>query len=299
MPGCGPSRSLAASRGRVVKSTVERVKSAGSVCTVRALALCRRLGDDLFMGLISLPTAVLSDADIADALSRAVRVINPVLTVLAQSDPFGLKERTYELGAGEGVVDKALDALACALNTATTPGTKAWDKLDTRGKTHWWVQRVGAVNTVFVAFPGIFGALAARLPVQDLLGFSNQAIVLVAIARELGINDHREQVRLLAKVLCNRTLGDEALVGADDQAPETPRNWSPFALARTLWHLAGILRAIGDELEKRPQPKPILRYLGMLPAVGSVAGYIGEYGALRRAASAGERSIAQSRPVRT
>lgn len=110
MPGCGPSRSLAASRGRVVKSTVERVKSAGSVCTVRALALCRRLGDDLFMGLISLPTAVLSDADIADALSRAVRVINPVLTVLAQSDPFGLKERTYELGAGEGVVDKALDA---------------------------------------------------------------------------------------------------------------------------------------------------------------------------------------------
>lgn len=140
------------------------------------------------------------------------------------------------------------------------------------------MQRVGAVNTVFVAFPGIFGALAARLPVQDLLGFSNQAIVLVAIARELGIDDHREQVRLLAKVLCNRTLGDEALVGADDQAPETPRNWSPFALARTLWHLAGILRAIGDELEKRPQPKPIFRYLGMLPAVGSVAGYIGEYG---------------------
>ncbi|SII51517.1 Uncharacterised protein [Mycobacteroides abscessus subsp. abscessus] len=217
-----------------MKSTVERVKSAGSVCTVRALALCRWLGDDLFMGLISLPTAVLSDADIADALSRAVRVINPVLTVLAQSDPFGLKERTYELGAGEGVVDKALDALACALNTATTPGTKAWDKLDTRGKTHWWVQRVGAVNTVFVAFPGIFGALAARLPVQDLLGFSNQAIVLVAIARELGINDHREQVRLLAKVLCNRTLGDESLVGADDQAPETPRNWSPFALARPI-----------------------------------------------------------------
>lgn len=117
-----------------MKSTVERVKSAGSVCTVRALALCRWLGDDLFMGLISLPTAVLSDADIADALSRAVRVINPVLTVLAQSDPFGLKERTYELGAGEGVVDKALDALACALNTATTPGTKAWDKLDTRGR---------------------------------------------------------------------------------------------------------------------------------------------------------------------
>ncbi|AMT72168.1 hypothetical protein [Mycobacteroides immunogenum] len=251
------------------------------------------------MGLISLPTAVLSDADIADALSRAVRVINPVLAVLAQSDPFGLKERTYELGAGDGVVDKALDALACALNTATTPGTKAWDRLDTRGKAHWWVQRVGAVNTVFVAFPGVFGALARRLPVQDLLGFSNQAIVLVAIARELGIDDHRDQVRLLAKVLCDRTLSDEALASAaDDEAPETPRSWSPFAMARTLWHLAGILRAVGAELQKRPQPKPIFRYLGMLPAVGGLAGYFGEYGALRRAASAGERSIAaRSQPV--
>lgn len=257
-----------------------------------AVALGRWLGNDLFMGLISLPTAVLSDADIADVLSRAVRIINPVLTVLAESDPFGLKERTYELGAGEGVADKALDALACALNTATTPGTKAWDMLDARGKAHWWVQRVGAVNTVFVAFPGVFGALAARLPVQDLLGFSNQAIVLVAIARELGIDDHREQVRLLAQVLCNRTLSDEALAAADDQAPESPRSWSPFALARTLWHLAGTLRAIGDELEKRPQPKRIFRYLGMLPVVGSLAGYIGEYGALRRAASEGEQSIA-------
>ncbi|MGH3725116.1 MAG: hypothetical protein ACRDUS_13465 [Mycobacterium sp.] len=248
--------------------------------------------DDGTMGLIALPNAVLTDADIADALSRAVRVINPVLTVLAQSDPFGLKERTYQLGAGEGVVDKALDALACAMNTATTPGTQAWEKLDTQGKAHWWVQRVGAVNTVFVAFPGIFGVLAARLPVQDLLGFSNQAIVLCAIARELGIEDSESQVRLLAKVLCNRTLSEETLAAADDHEPETPRSWSPFALARTLWHLAGILRAISDELEKRPQPKPIFRYLGMLPAIGSLAGYIGEYGALRRAAKAGEQSIA-------
>ncbi|MUM17922.1 hypothetical protein FZI91_02065 [Mycobacterium sp. CBMA271] len=250
------------------------------------------------MGLIALPNAVLTDADIADALSRAVRVINPVLTVLAESDPFGLKERTYSLGDGEGVVDKALDALACALNTATTPGTQAWEELDTHGKAHWWVQRVGAVNTVFVAFPGIFGALAARLPVQDLLGFSNQAIVLCAVARELGIDNDQDQVRLLATVLCNRTLSDDVLAGADDQEPEASRNWSPFALARTMWHLAGILRAIGNELEKRPQPKPIFRYLGMLPAIGSIAGYIGEYGALRRAASAGEQSIAaQSQPV--
>lgn len=263
-----------------------------------AVALGRWLGNDLFMGLISLPTAVLSDADIADVLSRAVRIINPVLTVLAESDPFGLKERTYDLGAGEGVVNKALDALACALNTATTPGTKAWDMLDARGKAHWWVQRVGAINTVFVAFPGVFGALAARLPVQDLLGFSNQAIVLVAIARELGIDDHREQVRLLAQVLCHRTLSDEALAGADDREPESPRSWSPFALARTLWHLAGILRAVGDELEKRPQPKAIFRYLGMLPVLGSLAGYIGEYGALRRTARVGEQSIAvQSQAV--
>jgi hypothetical protein len=53
------------------------------------------------------------------------------------------------------------------------------------------------------------------------------------------------------------------------------------------------MRAIADELAKRPHPKGFYRVLGMLPAVGAVADYLGEYGALVRAAKAGERWIAQ------
>jgi diaminopimelate decarboxylase len=49
--------------------------------------------------------------------------------------------------------------------------------------------------------------------------------------------------------------------------------------------------AIGDELGKRSRPRRIFRYLGMLPAVGAVADYFGEYGALVRAAKAGRAWI--------
>src|SRR5262245_44682206 len=99
------------------------------------------------MGLFEVPAAVLSDADVAEALSRAVRVINPVLDVLADSDPFGLKTRTHHQGAGDGRADKALDGLASALNAAHAPGTRAWDNMGMGHRVNWWVRRVGAVNT--------------------------------------------------------------------------------------------------------------------------------------------------------
>ena len=53
------------------------------------------------------------------------------------------------------------------------------------------------------------------------------------------------------------------------------------------------MRAITDELAKRPHPKGFYRVLGMLPGVGAVADYLGEYGALIRAAKAGEHWIVQ------
>jgi hypothetical protein len=53
------------------------------------------------------------------------------------------------------------------------------------------------------------------------------------------------------------------------------------------------MRAITDELAKRPHPTGLYRVVGMLPGVGAVADYIGEYCALVRAAKAGERWIAQ------
>ena len=188
-----------------------------------------------------------------------------------------------------------LDAAAWLLNTVDVPGTKAWDELDLDERVNWWVKRVGAVDTIAVAFPGAFGVVADRLPVQDVLGFVNQSIVLCAVARELGVTDRRQQVRLLGAVMCDRELGGqtgqdgEHDVGRGDPSVE----WTPNGLGKALWQLAGLMRAIGDELVKRPRPRSVFRYLGMLPAAGAVADYLGEYGALVRASKEGRQWIAQ------
>ena len=248
-------------------------------------------GDDLPMSLISLPTAKIDDSEVACVLSRAVGLINPVLDLLAGLDLLGLKRRTYALGSSDAATAKVLDAAAWLLNTVDVPGTKAWAELDLDERVNWWVKRVGAVDTIAVAFPGAFGVVADRLPVQDLLGFVSQSIVLCAVARELGVTDRRQQVRLLGAVMCDRDLGGQADVDTSDEAPSV--DWTPKGLGKALWQLAGLMRAIGDELVKRPRPRSVFRYLGMLPAAGAVADYLGEYGALVRASKEGRQWIVQ------
>jgi hypothetical protein len=249
------------------------------------------------MSLIPLPTATIDDSEVACVLRRAVGIINPVLDLLAGVDLLGLKKRTHALGSSDAATAKVLDAAAWVLNTADAPGTKSWEELDVDERVDWWVKRVGAVDTIAVAFPGAFGIVADRLPVQDVLGFANQSIVLCAVARELGVTDRGEQVRLLGAVMCDRDLGPRAgQAGEDDDTPGVDsvlRGWTPTALGKSLWQLAGLMRAIGDELVKRPRPRSVFRYLGMLPAAGAVADYLGEYGALVRASKEGRLWIAQ------
>jgi hypothetical protein len=245
------------------------------------------------MSLIPLPTATIDDADVACVLRRAVGLINPVLDLLASLDLLGLKKRTHALGSSQAATAKVLDAAAWVLNAVDVPGTEAWDCMDRDERINWWVRRVGAVDTIVVAFPGAFGVIADRLPVQDLLGFTNQAIVLCAVARESGVTDRREQVRLLGAVMCDRDLDVQDGQPDDDDTPEAPVDWSPKGFGKALWQLAGLMRAISDELVKRPRPRRIFRYLGMLPAAGAVADYLGEYGALVRASKEGRLWIAR------
>lgn len=245
------------------------------------------------MSLIPLPTATIDDADVACVLHRAVGIINPVLDLLAGIDVLGLKKRTHSLGSSRATGAKVLDAAAWVLNAVDVPGTEAWEGMNRDDRINWWVRRVGAVDTIAVAFPGAFGVIADRLPVQDLLGFANQSIVLCAVARESGVTGRREQVRLLAAVMCDRDLDVGHVI---DDTPETgpaPIEWSPKGLGRALWQLAGLMRAISGELVKRPRPRSIFRYLGMLPAAGAVADYLGEYGALVRASKEGRHWIAE------
>jgi len=245
------------------------------------------------VSLLPIPEVTISDATVDDALGRAVRVINPLLDVLWGTDPLGLKRRGP--GPGDGPLDKVADGFGWVLNAADVPGTLAWDDMDVDARINWWVWRVGALNTVAVAFPGVLGAVGRRLPIQDLLGFASQALVLCAVARELGVSDHRSQVDMLAAVLCDRTVSDVGDAAGVDPAPEAiPR--TPLGAAKALWNLVGLLDAVGDELAKRPHPRAPFRYLGMLPAVGAVVDYFGECGALARAAKAGRRWLDRQSP---
>lgn len=232
-----------------------------------------------------LPEATLDDAYVARVLHRAVGVINPALDLLWGTDPIGLKRRTRSMDA-DGALGNTLDAAAWMLNTLDVPGTEAWEQASLDDRINWWVHRVGAVDNVLVAFPGVLGVIADRLPIQDVLGFANQAIVLCAVAREMGVTDRRQQVALLGSVMCDRDLGEDDATGA-----EVATDHESASLPSVLWRLAGLLRAIGDELNRRPRPRAVFRYLGVLPGVGAVADYLGEYGALVRAAKEGRRWI--------
>ena len=183
------------------------------------------------------PTVTITDAAVETTLGRAVRIINPLLDVLWGTDPLGLKRRRSD--TDDGPLDKVADGFAWALNAADVPGTSAWDDMDADARIHWWVWRVGALNTVAVAFPGVLGAVGRRLPIQDLLGFVSQAIVLCAVARELGVSDYRPQVRMLAAVLCGRDLagvGD----GAGPDLPSVEISRTPLGIAKALWNLVGL-----------------------------------------------------------
>jgi hypothetical protein len=72
--------------------------------------------------------------------------------------------------------------------------------------------------------------------------------------------------------MCDRDLGASVDAAQASQQPESAQgDGPPVALVKALWHVAGLMRAIGDELVKRPRPRAVFRYLGMVPAVGAVA----------------------------
>lgn len=230
----------------------------------------------LLPDLLPTPDVHITDAGVEAALTGAVRIINPLLDVLWETDPLGLK--------------RSDDGIGWVLNAADVPGTKSWAEMDTDARIHWWVWRVGALNTVAVAFPGLLGLLGRRLPIQDLIGFVSQATVLCAVARELGTTEQRTQVRMLAWVLCDRDLSVVVYDAASQRRLAVIPN-SPSGVAKALWNLVGLFDAIGDELAKRPQSRAPLRYLSLVPGVGAIAAYFGECGALARAAKDGRRWV--------
>jgi hypothetical protein len=261
-----------------------------------------------------------TDERIVAVLRPFVRATRPVLDALRESDPFGLRQRMSHRpadgadgahAAGRGAFGKGRDAVLDWISSVRVPGTPAWGAMDVPQRTDWWIGRVGRFTALLAAVPGIGGALADRLPVQDALGAAGQGLLVCAIAGEHGIRDEDDQIRLLASVLFGRTV-DAALGQRPDQPDphqqdvdersaeltaelaESQRTHGRFtlrAIAGTVWRMGRLLWALGDELGWRPQGRWYHQALGMLPVVGMAGDYLGERSALRRVAKGAGRWI--------
>jgi hypothetical protein len=241
------------------------------------------------------------DRVIIGVLRPFVRATRPVLDALRDADPFGLRTRAVADpdGPERGLRDKLLDALA----TVEVPGTRAWAEMDLPARTRWWVRRVGRSATVIAAIPGLGGALARTLPVSKAVGAAGQGLVLVAIAGEYGVRHEDELVALLGAVLFRRELTVAKASGAEDAAADARAAELTGELAVpgarptvasvgwAVWRLGRALFAVEDELDKRPHGNILHEGLGMLPVVGVLGKYLGEWSGLKKAAHRAEKRL--------
>ncbi|WP_308252439.1 hypothetical protein [Pseudonocardia sp. KRD291] len=260
----------------------------------------------------------ISDDAIVTILRPFVRATRPVLDGLRETDPFGLRSRVGpDAVAGTEVEpeertlsDKILDALA----SVQVPGTSAWAAMDVEQREHWWVYRVGRFTTLIAAIPGLGGALARTLPVSAAVGAAGQGLLLVAVAGEHGVREERQLVSLLASVLFRRDIAPVENLSAEDDAAADAKaaeltgdlhgggRGAGTTLRRVgsaVWRLGRALWSVEDELDKRPHGRFYHEWLGLLPVVGVLGKYLGEWSGLKRSARAGRlwltrRGLAQS-----
>lgn len=266
----------------------------------------------------------IQDKHVVAVLRPLVRASAPVLATLRESDPLGLVRRALPAKDAEPVepepdelkdVDRTLrEKLLDGLESVKVPGTAAWHEMTLDDRVSWWVGRVGRFTALVAAVPGIGGALADRLPLQDTLGAAGQGVLLCAIATEYGLTEQADQVRLLAAVLFDREIDPELAAGKGDgrSAEEEDAATAELteelteskgkhgkvtfkAIAKTLWRFGRALLGIQDELGKRPQGRFYHRALGKLPVVGIAGDYLGERSALKRATKAAQKWIAADR----
>ncbi|WP_448222795.1 hypothetical protein [Gordonia iterans] len=236
----------------------------------------------------------MNDAEIAKLLDHTAAVADPILDILTRSDPFDLKPRTFGRRWWDAIPTSTADLAATALNVADWPGTAGWEKLTLQERAEWWVKRVGSLNTVAVAFPGMFGAWTKKLPVGTLLGAASQALMVLAVGRVYGVLSRRDQIAMLGAVVFGRDVDGTDL--EHDAPREFPESGAGLlkAVVKGLWDMAMWLRKLEASLSARPQAPAIFRHLGWIPLLGAAATYVGERIALHRAVTASQEWIAEN-----
>lgn len=271
----------------------------------------------------------IQDKHVVAVLRPFVRATTPMLAALRESDPLGLVRRVLpavrdglEPDGADGQdarelrrVDRTLrEKLLDGLESVRVPGTTAWERMTVDDRSDWWVNRVGRFTVLLASVPGLGGALADRLPLQNTLAVAGQGLLLCAIAAEHGATSQADRVRLLAAVLFDRDIDPALAAGVErsvaeeeaaaaeltEELAESTKKHGKItmrAAARTLWRFGRRLWALGDELDKRPQGRFYHRMLGVLPVVGMAADYFGERSALKRAAKSARKWLNANVPA--
>ena len=159
----------------------------------------------------------------------------------------------------------------------------------------WWAERVGSVAAGLPAATRFIGKVADLLPLQNTVGSSVQALVVLGVAAEHDVTSPADRVSLLARVLLERDLSAERVEPLLVKAKGTYRDdaFGTAGLVRTLWRTTRLLSRIDDALDARPKGKLHHRALSNLPVVGVAGGYAAERGGLRRAAARAAAVLAE------
>ena len=161
-------------------------------------------------------------------------------------------------------------------------------------RTDWWADQASSVAAGVSAAPRFAGKLADLLPLQNTVGTAVQALVVLGVAGEHGIEAPAQRVSLLARVLLDRDLPADRVepllvrargAYAEDALGAKEDRQGAAGAARTLWRVARLLSRIDDALDARPKGRWHHRALSNLPVVGVVGGYAAEREGLRRAAA--------------
>lgn len=227
----------------------------------------------------------LSDRQIVTVLDRTAAIADPILDILAYSDPLNVKPRTFGRRWWDVIPTRFGDLTATALDVADWPGTAAWEALSMNQKADWWVRRIGSVTSIGAAFPAVFGVWTKKIPASTLLGAASQALIVLAIGREYGIVSRNEQINMLGEVLFGRTVEGGSVKHAQRQELEASDSEAGRlrAALKGLWEIGTGLYGLDRALGARPGSPSFLRHLAWLPVIGGPATYVGERIALRRA----------------
>ena len=165
----------------------------------------------------------------------------------------------------------------------------------------WWADRASSVAAGFSAAPRFAGKLADLLPLQNAVGTTVQALVVLGVAAEHDVRSQAERISLLTRVLLDRDLSPAQVEPLLERAKGTYADEALGAKGgrgalRTLWRVARLLGRIDDALDARPKGKRRHRWLSNLPVVGVAGGYAAEREGLRRAAAEAS-AILDGRPV--